>query len=344
MTYLIPVYLLSFLGIFNLLGINGRFALNQGLFLIIGTLTFLFTKKIGFRFFKKNSQFFYWLILIILIATHFFGLRVKGATRWLKIFFFTLQPSEFAKIFLLILLSKTFGQIKGNLHQLSTFIKSLVYFILPVLIIYKQPDLGTVIVFFIIYFSLSFSSPIKKKYLFYLILLLLIISPLGWLLMHNYQKARLLAFLRPQADYQGTAYNMIQSIITIGSGRFLGKGLGFGTQTRLSFLPENHTDFAFASLIEQFGFLGGLLTISLFTLLIFILLKKARPYLKKSYQEEDQYLYLYNIGLAWLIFSQFLINIGMNLAILPISGIALPFISSGGSSMISLFFAFGLLN
>ena len=344
MAYLIPIYLLSFLGIFNLLGIGSHFALNQGLFLIIGTLTFLFTKKIGFRFFKKNSQFFYWLILIILITTHFFGLRVKGATRWLKIFFFTLQPSEFAKIFFLILLSKIFSQIKGNRHQLSIFIKSLVYLLLPILVIYKQPDLGTVIVFFIIYFSLCFSSPIEKKYLSYLILLLLIISPLGWFLMHSYQKARLLTFLRPQANYRGTAYNMIQSIITVGSGRFLGKGLGFGTQTRLSFLPENHTDFAFASLVEQFGFLGGLLTIFLFTFLVLILLKRAHHYLKNSHQEENQYLYLYNIGLAWLLFFQLFINVGMNLGILPISGIALPFISSGGSSMVSLFFAFGLLN
>jgi len=344
MVDLIFVYLLSFLGIFNLLGINGHLAFNQGLFLIIGTLVFLLTKKIGFRFFKKNSHFFYWLGLFFLIITYFLGAKIRGSTRWLKFFWLTFQPSELFKIFLLLVLAKNLSGIKKGSHQLFIFIKTVLYFLLPFLIIYKQPDLGTAIVIFIIYFSLSFGSKLEKKYLVYLILFLLIISPVGWFLMHDYQKARLLTFLRPQADYRGTAYNMIQSIITIGSGGFLGKGLGFGTQTKLAFLPENHTDFAFASLVEQFGFFGGFLVISLFTSLVWVLLKKSRRYLKNHYQGEDRYLYLYTGGLAWLIFFQFFINVGMNLGILPISGIALPFISSGGSSMVSLFFAFGLLN
>jgi len=344
MAYLIPIYLLSFLGIFNLLGINRNLALDQILFLVIGSFIFLVTKKIGWRFFKKNSHFFYWVILTLLIITHFFGLHVKGSTRWLRFAFLTFQPSELAKIFLLIILANNLAKIKIRTNQLVIFLKNFFYFLFPVLLIYKQPDLGTVIVFFIIYFSLNFISRLNKKYLFYLILLLLIISPIGWFLMHDYQRARLLTFINPQADYQGTAYNMIQSIITIGSGGFLGKGLGFGTQTRLSFLPENHTDFAFASLVEQFGFLGGFLIITLFSSLVFILLKKAHSYLKKNFQEEENFLFLYTSGFAYLIFFQFFINVGMNLGILPISGIALPFISSGGSSMISLFFAFGLLN
>jgi len=160
------------------------------------------------------------------------------------------------------------------------------------------------------------------------------VIPLGFTLLHNYQKARIFSFLNPEFDQQGTAYNMIQSVITVGSGKFLGRGLGLGTQSRLFFLPENHTDFAFASLVEQFGFVGGGLVIICY-IIIFIILAKRLVALFYDKESDLKKAFLYTLGFTSYFTFQVIINIGMNLGIMPITGIALPIISYGGSSIVA---------
>ena len=194
----------------------------------------------------------------------------------------------------------------------------------------------------IILFALLIFSNFSKKYLGYLIGIIVLLAPVGWFIIKDYQRDRILSFIRPDLDVQGAAYNMIQSVITIGSGMFFGRGLGLGTQSRLFFLPENTTDFAFASLIEQFGFVGGFFVLIFFTTIIFYLVKKTIYfYYQKSH--EDQKKFLYCLGMLTYFVTQTIINLGMNMGIMPVAGITLPFISYGGSSVMALLIGFALV-
>jgi len=325
---------------FNLFGINPALAVNQLFFLLVSGLLFFLVKKIGRDFFLEKYWFFYLVLVFFLILVFFFGDSVRGAKRWINFGFFNFQPSEFLKIFLIISLAQLFSSSDSFVSPRWLFSTSLLIMLFPFILIYKQPDLGTAIVTLIIFLLMSFFSPIPKKYFFRLFILFLLISPLIWHFLADYQKTRLIAFINPHLNSQGTAYNMIQAIITIGSGGFFGKGLGLGTQSKLYFLPENHTDFAFASLIEQFGFLGGLVLLILYLIFILSLFKVIYQFLidKKNFD------FYYLLGLSIMIFSQMLINMGMNLGIAPITGIPLPIISYGGSSLTALLFGLSLIN
>jgi rod shape determining protein RodA len=227
-------------------------------------------------------------------------------------------------------------------NQLAFFTKTFLYFAVPAFIIFKQPDLGNAAVFVFIYLTMIFFSDGARRHALYLLVMGVIAAPLGWLLLKGYQKARILSFLNPHLDTQGTAYNMIQAVITIGSGKFFGRGLGLSTQSRLYFLPENTTDFAFASLVEQFGFVGGFIVIVFYTAVIYSIAKRAVKF-SKDESQEGRAKFLYCIGfLSYLVF-QIFVNVGMNMGLLPITGIALPFISYGGSAVLATLIGFALL-
>ena len=333
---------LSVFGLFNLFGLSQDLFVRQLIFLIIGFLVYFILKSIGPHFFRINSKFFYWFFIIVLIITFIVGLEVKGSKRWLNFFFFNFQGSEFSKVFFILFLAEilTVKNILSN--TFFNFVKIFLYFLIPFIIIFKQPDLGNAMVYFFIFFVLLIFSSFSKKYLSYLIGLLIIFTPVGWLLMKDYQRLRILSFISPHLDVQGAAYNMIQSVITIGSGMFFGRGLGLGTQSRLFFLPENTTDFAFASLIEQFGFFGGFFVLIFFTAITIYLVKRTIYfYYQKS--QDDQKKFLYCLGMLTYFISQTIINLGMNMGIMPIAGITLPFISYGGSSLIALLIGFALV-
>jgi rod shape determining protein RodA len=333
---------LSVFGLFNLFGLNQDLFIRQLIFLIVGFAIYFILRSIGSHFFRINSKFFYWFFVTILIVTFIVGLEVKGSKRWLNFYVFNFQGSEFFKVFFILFLAEilTVKNILGN--TFLNFIKVIGYFLIPFIIVFKQPDLGNAMVYFFIFFSLLMFSNFSKKYLGYLIGLSVIFAPLGWLVMKDYQKARILSFISPHLDVQGAAYNMIQSVITIGSGMFFGRGLGLGTQSHLFFLPENTTDFAFASLIEQFGFFGGFFVLIFFTSIIIYLVKKTIYfYYQKS--QDDQKKFLYCLGMLTYFVSQTIINLGMNMGIMPVAGITLPFISYGGSSVIALLIGFALI-
>ena len=339
---LLPSFFLSLIGIFNIFGIRQSLATNQVLYTVIGFMTFLILKKIGRNFFAANYKFFYWLLIIFLIVTFLIGLEVKGSRRWIDFYFFNFQASEIFKGFFILFISGFLVRDYREVNPIRIFLQSLIYFLLPAFIIFKQPDLGNAAVYFFIYLMIILFSDLPKKYIFYFCLFLVLILPLGWQFMKGYQKDRIASFLNPQIDQQGTAYNMTQAIITVGSGKFIGRGLGLGTQSRLFFLPENHTDFAFSSLVEQFGFLGGFAVIILYIIVTYLIVKKIFVlYFLRDFTDKKNFLYAVGF-LSYFVF-QILINIAMNLGLFPITGIALPFISFGGSSFVALMIGMALL-
>jgi len=342
MTILVSSCLITLFGLFNLLGIDKNYFYHQLIFLTIGLIIFFIIKRIGRNFFYINSKFFYWVLVFLLMVTFLIGLEAKGSKRWIELYFFNFQASETLKIFFIIFLADFFVLKDYAGENFSHFLISLFYLLLPALIIFKQPDLGNTLVYLVIYFAMLVFSPIPKKYIVYLLITFIIAVPAFWLLLKEYQKARILSFFSPHLDPQGNSYNMIQAMITVGSGKFFGKGLGLGTQTKLLFLPENHTDFAFASLIEQFGFFGGLITLTLYGLTIFFLFKRVFYYFFNK-DRESQKRFLILIGfISYFVFQTF-INIGMNFGLLPITGITLPFISYGGSSLVALMISLALI-
>ncbi|QQG43810.1 MAG: rod shape-determining protein RodA [Candidatus Roizmanbacteria bacterium] len=338
---LLSFFLYTF-GLFNLLGINSVFFKQQIIFGVIGFGVYLIMKKMGLHFFRLNARFFYILFVVILILTFLIGLEVKGSRRWINLVIFNFQASEFFKFFFIIFLADFFTVNRKFLNDINILIKSLIYFSLPALIIFKQPDLGNTIVYFMIFLSMAFFSGIPKKNIAKIISIAILIIPLFWFFLKDYQKARILSFLNPHFDTSGSTYNMIQAIITVGSGQFFGRGLGAGTQSGLSFLPENHTDFAFSSLVEQFGFVGGTVTILLYFAVAYVLIKKITKWYYER-NENARFNFLFLIGFFSFLTVQIFINIGMNLGIMPITGITLPFISYGGSSLITLMIGLALI-
>ncbi len=340
--FLLPALFISIIGIFNIFGINQNLVNNQIFFVVAGLIAFFLTKKIGRNFFLSNSKVFYWLFVAILVITFIIGLEVKGSKRWIDLYFFKFQASEIFKAFFILFLSDFLVKDFKIIDPVRSFFKTLIYFLIPAFIIFKQPDLGNTMVYFFIYITLILFSGLPKKYIAYFLIILIITLPIGWNFMRDYQKARITSFFNPQIDEKGTAYNMTQAIITAGSGKFLGRGLGLGTQSRLYFLPENHTDFAFSSLTEQFGFVGGFFTILLYiSIVTFLIGKLIKLHFLRGRQDNINFLYVAGF-LAYFCF-QILVNIAMNLGLFPITGIALPFISYGGSSFVALMIGIALI-
>lgn len=325
---------LSLFSLFNIFGIEKQLFSNQLVYLIIGFIFFFIFWKVGISFFKFNSKLFYLIAVFLLVITYIIGFESRGSKRWIDLYFFNFQSSEFLKIFFILFLADIAS--KKDQFDLRSLLKSALIFVPPILLIFKQPDLGNAIIFFIIYMSIFFFNGLPISYFIKGFLALAALIPLSWHFLKQYQKNRILSFVNRDVDPSGVSYNLIQAIITVGSGGLFGKGLGLGTQSRFSFLPENHTDFAFASLVEQFGFVGGIVIISLFGIILYRLVRKAIS------NQHDNFAFLFLIGVITFFFAQVVINIGMNLGLFPVAGIALPLITYGGSSIITTFMLLGL--
>lgn len=342
MNLIIPSIFLSTFGLFNLFGLNHELFIRQLIYSLLAFIVYFLVKAIGRHFFQINNRFFYYFFLGALIITFIIGIEARGSKRWLDFYIFRFQASEFFKPIFILFLSQYLQSKDIFKNNISLFLKSFIYFFLPFFIIFKQPDLANSMTFLVIYLTVIFFSNIPKKYLLYFFAFTSMFLPSGWFFLKEYQKARILSFLNPHLDSQGTAYNMIQSVITIGSGNFFGRGLGLGTQSRLYFLPENTTDFAFASLVEQFGFFGGFFVIFFYLLIIYFIAQRTIKFFFDK-TEEGKGKFLFSIGMLTYIFFQVFVNIGMNMGLLPVAGVALPFISYGGSSVLALLIGFALL-
>lgn len=326
------VFLILCLGAVTIFSVNPFLFKTQLIYAFFSLGIFFLISSLDFRILMNLSGVFYFITIFLLLLPPFFGVLSRGAVRWIQIGGLTLQPSEIVKPFLIIFFSK-FWFRKFNLKNFLSF---LFYLLIPTILIFYQPDLGSALVVLSIGLGILFSLDINFKQILILIFEIILIFPLACFFLKDYQRLRLIHFLNPYSDPLGAGYNLIQSIVAVGSGRLKGRGFGRGTQSHLAFLPERHTDFIFASYAEEFGFLGSGLLIFLYFLLL-------RRILKIAYSTKDEFGYRMVIGVFSFFFFQTGVNIGMNLGILPIAGITLPLFSFGGSSLFSTMISLGLV-
>jgi len=322
-------YLLIFIGICILFSASKGvitkevFFIRQILWVIIGSILVYIFKNSDYRSMEKLTYVFYLIILLLLSVVL---VRGEGrASRWIGLGWFYFQPSEFAKLVVIITLSSFFS--KKDIRRFPILFTGLIIVGIPFLLVFKQPNLGTAIIFILIFLGIGYMAGITRKQLIGLFLIFIFSSPFVWAIMKDYQRERVLTFINPMRDPLGKGYNLLQSKITIGSGGFIGKGFLNGTQTKLAFLPEYHTDFIFCVIAEEFGFLGVLI----FVLLYYYFLSKIWEII---YHTKDEFGKLVATGIFVMFAGHFLINLGMTTGIFPIVGIPLPFISYGGSSLI----------
>ena len=288
----------------------------------------------------KFISFMTWMIypanVLLLVAVLVMGTVRMGAQRWITLGGFSIQPSEFSKITVILALANYLSWDFDNRKSIHYYIVSLLIAGVPMFLIMKQPDLGTAMIIVPILYLMLFFVGANYYYLFGTVLMGLVSAPFFWSRLAQYQKDRLLTFINPNADPTGTGYTLLQSKVAIGSGGLYGKGWFNGTQTQLGFLPEKHTDFIFSVLGEEWGFVGALTVIVLFLFLLYYCLFVADS-------SRNVYGKVAAVGLTVMIFSHIFINMAMTVGIMPITGLPLPFLSYGGSSLLTSFIAIGLL-
>lgn len=302
-------------------------------FLAVGILIAFVFYKLDFTIALSLSTLIYIFSVFLLVITIFFGENVRGATRWLGVGPFAPQTSEIVKP--LLILSYAGFLVNHKLDKLKNLFLYVVMTGIPVLLVKIQPDLGSALVLSALAgFMAVFGGLSAKKIVLFLFLLLLLI-PLSPYILKDYQLDRLESFVNPYHDPRGKGYNVIQSVIAIGSGGIFGKGVRLGTQSHLNFLPERHTDFIFASFAEEFGFLGISLTLVAYFSLLSLLISTVEKLKEPEYR-------LLGVGITAVFLFQTVVNIGMNLGIMPVTGITLPLFSYGGSSLLSFMALLGM--
>ena len=292
---------------------------------------------IAFIFLNYFVYFFYLIILILLFGVDSFGIVASGSKRWINLFFINLQPSELMKIAIIVCLAKYYHRIQLNkINSFQVMFVAFVILILPIMLVITQPDLGTSILIALSGLVVIWLAGINIKYFIYSFITLLISMPFAIAFLQPYQKLRILTFLNPDRDPLGAGYQIIQSKIAVGSGGLTGKGFLKGTQSYLEFLPEKHTDFIFTLFAEEHGFLGSLVLLLIYIIIIYRVLRIgaiARSYFAK--------LFCYGYGSA--IFFYVSVNMSMVLGLLPIVGSPLPIMSYGGSSMLATMIGFAIV-
>jgi len=314
---------------------------KQLVWFLIGFLIFFLLKKFfPWRWFKSNQIalfLVYFFSVILLIGVLIFGKRIHGSKSWFSFFGINFQPVEFAKLGLIFCLAKYFSLRHIEIYRILHLGISGIYFLIPLGLILLQPDLGSAMVIFFIWFGLTVASGIKRKHFLTICLILLVIFIFSWHhLLKEYQKQRIISFLHPEKEPLTYGYQLIQAKIAIGEGGWFGKGPGEGIQLAFGFLPQAHSDFIFASLVNCFGLVGAIIFFILYYLFISYLIdlaKRAPTNLEK----------FFILGYLLMILSHFIIHLGANLGILPITGIPLPFLSYGGSNLIINFLFLGII-
>ncbi len=318
---------------------NGNFyhsfnhALRFGVF--FGMMIFL--SFINIKYYFSLSIFFYIFVLILLIGATFFGTTIQGSQRWINLYFINLQPSELMKIAIIIFLARYYHRVQPDaVNSIKKFTIPFVILIIPILLVLSQPDLGTSVLIALSGIAVIWLAGINIKYIVYSFLGLVISFPFVISILKPYQKMRILTFINPDRDPLGAGYQIIQSKIAVGSGGLTGKGYLKGTQGYLDFLPEKHTDFIFTLFSEEFGFVGSVLLLILYAFIILRILiigSNSRNYFGK----------FFCYGFAISIFFYISVNMLMVLGMLPIVGSPLPIMSYGGSSMLSMMIALGIV-
>ncbi len=301
-------------------------------YILLGLIVFWFFAQIGFDVISLFSTHLYVLSIILLLATLVIGSVTRGTIRWIPIGPLTLQSAELVRPLLLVFFANFLTQGRLDFKQ---FVRAIILLALPVFLILVQPSLGVAILTVVAFFGVLVASDFNKKYIFLGLTILAILFPLFFNLLAPYQKQRLLTFARPEADPQGAGYNSLQSVIAAGSGKIFGKGLGRGIQTQLSFLPEKQTDFIFSATAEELGFIGAGLMLAA----TFVILFRLTVYMENSVSPAGR-AYLSGFFLTYL--AQIFIHVGMNMGLLPITGLPFPLVSAGGSSLLATMMGLGI--
>lgn len=312
------------------------FAQRQGLFLLADVLLVCGTLLLDYRLLKRLARPLYAFTLLLLLGVMFFGHASLGAQRWIQIGPISFQPSEFSKAFMIVCLAAFLDGRDEYMERWQDYLPACLFLLIPFVLVLRQPDLGTALVFAAIAFSMFWVCGFKTKWIGVLAAFLAALSPVLWHFLHEYQRNRIRVFLDPELDPFGAGYHVIQSKIAIGSGMLLGKGWMAGTQSQLSFLPENHTDFIFAVAGEEFGFIGALVILVLYLILIW-------RGLTISLNADDRFGMLLAAGITGMYLFHVLVNVGMTAGIMPVTGVPLPFLSYGVSSLTTNMLLAGLL-
>ena len=303
--------------------------------LMIGVVLMFIITFIHPKFFYKLTLISFLLGLLSLVFVKFFG--VGSVQRWITIGGLNVQPSELMKFALILMLAKYFDQLsKINFDRLFSYVIPILYIIIPGLIVISQPDLGTGLTLIILGFAILFYVGVSLKFVFIFLLTFISSVPIIWQQLYDYQKNRILVFLNPEMDSLGSGYQIIQSKIAIGSGGIFGKGYLLGSQSRLNYLPEKHTDFIFTLISEELGFFGAMIIILTFCVLIFSIAKI-------SFSVETLFSKVIVFGVSLLIFLYLTLNIGMVCGLLPVVGAPLPLISYGGTALFTILISIGVV-
>ncbi len=312
---------------------------KQIIWILVGFAVFFVFSFIDFSFLKRTDVlvFVYLGTCLILLSLFVLGNAANGAKSWLSFGFFSFQPVDMMKLVLVLILAKYFSRRHVEIRDIKHIFISGFYAFVPFVLVLLQPDFGSAMIVGFIWLGMVLVSGISKTHLLAVFSCGLVIFALFWFLVFApYQKARIMNFIHPLTDIHGTGYNAFQSTVAVGSGQITGKGLGFGTQSRLKFLPQPQSDFIFAAYAEEWGLVGSVLILLLYGLLIWRILYRATL-------GAHNFEILFGMGIAIFFMGHILINIGMNLGLMPVTGIPLPFMSYGGSHILFEFAGLGIL-
>jgi len=310
---------------------------HQVTYIVLGLAVAFLISRHDYRVLKRNLVYLFFATMFIMVLVLLYGVEINGTTGWLNFKFFSFQPVEIAKFTTILILAAFLSRYHNLLYSWKVLAFSLLIPMPFAVLTLMQPDLGSTIALFGIWMGFILASSVSRSRKLAIIAVGLVIATSGWFFfLKDYQKARLSTFLNPEKDRLGIGYNTLQSITAIGSGGVFGKGLGYGSQSQLHFLPEAHSDFIFAVLAEEAGWLGVLIFFFVLGLFYFSIISSAE-------KSRDNFGYFLSIGIFWFFFIHFILNVGMNLGILPVIGLPLPFLSAGGSNLLVSFLFIGIL-
>lgn len=312
---------------------------RQIIWLLVSIVVFIVASLVDWRFLRRRDSILvvFFGSILVLLSLFVLGSVFKGARSWFDLGAFAFQPVDFTKIALVLVLSKYFSRRHIEIANVRHILISGFYTFVIFMLVFLQPDFGSAIIIFFIWLAMVLFSGISKKHLLAVFFTgIICFGGLWFFVFKDYQKARIVTFVNPLTDIRGAGYNAYQSMIAVGSGEIWGKGVGLGSQSKLKFLPEYETDFIFAAFSEEWGFVGVIILFTLYGVVFWRILKIAR-------RGATNFETLYGLGIASIFLSHFVIHVGMNVGLLPVTGITMPFMSYGGSHLISEFLALGIL-
>ena len=338
----VPAILISLAGLVTMNSFFGEnyFFFRQSIWLLVSVTVFFVTTLVDWRFLRRTKVLvpIFIATVIVLLILLITGQVTRGVQSWFKLGAFALQPSDPAKIVVILILSKYFSRRHIEIKNLRHVLVSSAYAFLIFVLVFLQPDFGGAMVIFGIWLGMVLVSGISKKHLAFAAIFGAIVLAVMWMFVFApYQKARIISFIHPLADIRGAGYNAYQSTIAVGSGEVLGKGIGQGSQSKLRFLPEYETDFIFAAFAEEWGFVGTMILL-LFTLSLLTRIINNAQLAATNFET------FFGLGIAILFSIHITVHAGMNMGILPVTGITFPLMSYGGSHMITEWFALGVLS